>query len=149
MFTCPQLKLCNFFLDERLKMFKIKLKSNLQVAAIYKKDVNIIQYQYYCLHKKKHTVLLQVKFVYIFYSYGMSTYIFIDFNIWGFHWSFILVTFAIYVSSSHWYPGLVKSASVFFYCITLNRKKRTDSFHLNLLLDTTIYRQQNYGQFKV
>ena len=26
MFTCPQLKLCNSFLDERLKIFKIKLK---------------------------------------------------------------------------------------------------------------------------
>ena len=37
MFTCPQLKLCNYFLDERLKTLKIKLKSNLQVAAINRK----------------------------------------------------------------------------------------------------------------
>ena len=42
MFTFQQLKLCNSYLDERLKMFKMKLKSNLQVAAI-NQNVNIIK----------------------------------------------------------------------------------------------------------
>ena len=38
MFTSPELKLCNSFLDEGyLKMFKIKLKSNLEGGAINKK----------------------------------------------------------------------------------------------------------------
>ena len=37
MLNWPQLK--QFFLDERLKLFKIKLKSNLQVAEINKKKI--------------------------------------------------------------------------------------------------------------
>ena len=40
-FTYPQLKLCKYVLDERLKLFTIKLKSNFQVAAIKKKKNTI------------------------------------------------------------------------------------------------------------